>query len=345
MHDNNLSNNIQRVPPSWVLSLSFLLSVPWPLPPMVSRWSEPYLFTFFSVSQGVPPSAAFICTLSHFLSIPWCPLQAFFLCCNTSLGGLQRWVPFTRAHPFPFSTGPSLFWFQFISIPHEVTSFWCPNVSVPLQSPEVSILHWFTSFPCPDIFSLCMPSSWGPLALFPTQWVLAHPFAAVHWSHHAAAFALPPCSTIHSGPQCLRCCNGGFISPTSRSDTGRVLGHGKCSTHDLQHFPSSMWVNAQGSAPLCICAGLHSCASLALSFDPQCSPHADLFSSCAGASIGCTSLHCHHDTITHCHCISPPQQCNLSCHHCHHCGHQNQGAMYWKLASPQLMSGRQNYIV
>ena len=45
---------------------------------------------FFSVSQGVPPSAAFVCTLGHFLSIPRHPSQAFFLCRDASLGGLQR---------------------------------------------------------------------------------------------------------------------------------------------------------------------------------------------------------------------------------------------------------------
>jgi len=39
-----------------------------------------------------------------------------------------------------------------------------------------------------------------------------------------------PCFAIRPGPQCLGCCNGGFISPASRSDTGSALGHGKCST-------------------------------------------------------------------------------------------------------------------
>ena len=63
-------------------------------------------------------------------------------------------------------------------------------------------------------------------------------------------FALPPCSTKRSGPQRLGCCNGGFISPTSRSDAGSVLGPGKCSAHDRQHSPSSMPVNARGSASL-----------------------------------------------------------------------------------------------
>jgi len=109
-------------------------------------------------------------------------------------------------------------------------------------------------------------------------------------------FVLPPCSTIRSGPQRLGCCNGGFISPASRSDAGSVLGHGKCSAHDRQRSPSSAPVNARGSASLRVCAGLHSCAKLALSFAPQRSPRADLFSGCAGAGVGRTSSHCHHHT-------------------------------------------------
>ena len=34
----------------------------------------------------------------------------------------------------------------------------------------------------------------------------------------------------NTGPQCLRCCNSGFISPASRSDTSGALSYGKCST-------------------------------------------------------------------------------------------------------------------
>ena len=76
----------------------------------------------------------------------------------------------------------------------------------------------------------------------------------------------------------------------------RSVTHGKCSTHNWQCSPSSTPVNAWGSASLCICAGLHSCAKLALSFAPQCSPHVGLFSSCTSASVGHTSLHCCHHT-------------------------------------------------
>jgi len=98
-------------------------------------------------------------------------------------------------------------------------------------------------------------------------------------------FAPPPRSTIHPESQCLGRCNGGFISPASRSNAGSALGHGKCSAHDWQHLPSSIHVNTRGSNSLCVYAGLHNCARLAVLFTLQCSPHAGLFSICAGASI------------------------------------------------------------
>jgi len=95
----------------------------------------------------------------------------------------------------------------------------------------------------------------------------------------------PPCSTICPGPQCLGRCNGGFISPTSRSDARSALGHGKCSACNWQHLPSSVHVNAQESNSLCIRAGPHNCVRLTVSFALQCSPYAGLFSICTGASI------------------------------------------------------------
>jgi len=102
-------------------------------------------------------------------------------------------------------------------------------------------------------------------------------------------FALPlPRSTIRPGPQRLGRCNSGFISPASRSNTGSALGHGKCSTRNRQHLPSSVRVNAQESNSLCVCAGPHNCVRLAVSFALQRSPCAGLFSVCTSASVvGC----------------------------------------------------------
>jgi len=99
-------------------------------------------------------------------------------------------------------------------------------------------------------------------------------------------FALPPPrSAIRSGPQCLRCCNGGFISPASRSDARSALGHGKCSARDRQRLPSFVRVNARESDSLCVRAGPHNCVRLAVSFALQRSPRAGLFSVCTGASV------------------------------------------------------------
>jgi len=95
----------------------------------------------------------------------------------------------------------------------------------------------------------------------------------------------PPHSAICPGPQCLRCYNSGFISPASRSNAGSALGHGKCSTCNWQHLPSSVCVNAWESDSLHICASPHNCVRLAVSFALQCSPHVGLFSICTGASI------------------------------------------------------------
>jgi len=84
----------------------------------------------------------------------------------------------------------------------------------------------------------------------------------------------PPCFTIRPGPQRLRCCSGGFISPASRSDASSALGHGKCSARPhRQRSPSSVRVNARGSDLLPFCAGLHNRGRLALSFAPWRGPH------------------------------------------------------------------------
>jgi len=69
---------------------------------------------------------------------------------------------------------------------------------------------------------------------------------------------------------------------------------------------------------------------------PQRSPRTgELFGSCASAGV-VGHIHPCVVAITHCHCITPPQQCDLSrhhhrrcCHrhHCrHHCSNQHQGA-------------------
>jgi len=102
-------------------------------------------------------------------------------------------------------------------------------------------------------------------------------------------FALPPPhSTIRPGPQRLGHCNGGFISPASRSDAGSALGHGKCSARDRQCLPSSVCVNARESDSLRVHASPHNCVRLAVSFALQRSPRAGLFSVCTGASVvGC----------------------------------------------------------
>jgi len=106
-------------------------------------------------------------------------------------------------------------------------------------------------------------------------------------------FALPPpCSAIRPGPQRLGRCNGGFISPASRSDARSALGHGKCSARDWQRLPSSICANAQESDSLCVCAGPYNCVRLAVSFALQRSPRAGLFSVCTGASVvGCVHPH------------------------------------------------------
>ena len=51
---------------------------------------------------------------------------------------------FTQSHPFPVC-GP-----QLMGAPREVAFFPCPDISLPLRSPEVSALHSVVFFPCPD---------------------------------------------------------------------------------------------------------------------------------------------------------------------------------------------------
>jgi len=125
-------------------------------------------------------------------------------------------------------------------------------------------------------------------------------------------FALPPPrSAICPGPQRLRHCNGSFISPASRSNTGSALGHGKCSACDQQCLPSSIRVNAQESNSLHVHAGPHNCVRLAVSFALQCSPHVGLFSVCTGASVVGSVYPCsvNHTSPSYC----PALAMRLSC--------------------------------
>jgi len=153
----------------------------------------------------------------------------------------------------------------------------------------VSALHWATSFPYPFHILPLQAQPVGAPRILSNSMGTCLPFHSIDpmlgltmWR----PFTLPPPhSAICPGPQCLGHCNGGFISPTSRSNTRSALGHGKCSAHNRQHLPSSVCVNAWGSDSLCICASLHNCARLAVSFTLQHSPHAGLFSICASASI------------------------------------------------------------
>jgi len=141
-------------------------------------------------------------------------------------------------------TSCSAYFFPCISAPRdsEVT---CCNVFLPLRSPEVSPLHSATFFPCPDrSLLLRAPSCQCPLVAFNarlltlSQWrVDLMPGLAMRW-HFA-----PPCSAIRPRPQRLGCCNGGFISPATRSDTGSILGYGKCSAHNWQHPPPHLCIS------------------------------------------------------------------------------------------------------
>ena len=121
-------------------------------------------------------------------------------------------------------------------------------ISLPLRSLEVSTLHLVAFFLCLD---KSLPL-WAHLVgaphdvvVFPTQQALARHLAAVHRPHgrpcYAAVFRTcpppPSCSAIHPGPQCLGYRNGGLISPASRPNAGRALGHGKCSVHDWSAPP------------------------------------------------------------------------------------------------------------
>jgi len=139
-----------------------------------------------------------------------------------------------------------------------------PLVSVrrhilPLRPPEVSALQSVAPFPCPDkSLSLRAHLVGAPrnVAFFPTQQALARHLAVVHRPHarprYAAAFRTSPpsCSAIRPGPQRLGYRNGGFISPASRPDAGRALGHGKCSVHDRECSPSSVVSTSGGPTSL-----------------------------------------------------------------------------------------------
>jgi len=83
-------------------------------------------------------------TLKH-LACP--PLQGHFL--SMALCLLPLWPPeVSTLHlvtPLPFLCRP-----QHVSTPCKVAFFPCHDVSLPLQSLEVSALYWVALFPCPD---------------------------------------------------------------------------------------------------------------------------------------------------------------------------------------------------
>jgi len=133
------------------------------------------------------------------------------------------------------------------SAPREVAPFLCRDISLPLRPPEVSNLQPVALLPCPDRSLLSRPSV--PLAR-------PHPFRlnerplALSQRCIDPAHAPPPCFAIRRGPQRLGRCNGGFISPASRSDAGSALGHGKCCAHDRRRFPSSVRQRPRVRLPL-----------------------------------------------------------------------------------------------
>ena len=100
--------------------------------------------------------------------------------------------------------------------PREVAFFPCPDVSLPLRSPEVSALHSVVFFSCPDGSPLVGDPR--EVAFFPTQQALTRTLTAMHRPHARPrhVVAVPTCSpyfAIGPGLQRLGCCSGGFSAP------------------------------------------------------------------------------------------------------------------------------------
>ena len=234
-----------------------------------------------------------------------------------------------------------------ISAPCKAAFFHVATYPFSLWSPEVSAFYLVALFSCPDpSFGPQLVSAPCEAVFIPTQQGLAQPLVVVRRLHARPRHAM---AAIRPGHQCLRCCNGGFISPTSRPNAGSAHGNGKCSAYDRRRSPQCLRVRL----PVCVAFTTVpasprasgntgdtgtlatadapppqdfsvSPARLVLSFAPQCSPSAgELFSGCASASV-VGRIHPHFVAITHCHLIAPPWQCTpplchrpppLRCHH------------------------------
>jgi len=134
--------------------------------------------------------------LGHLLSMCRHPLRCRFFpvsqCTPSSVASRSKCPSLGLTPPIPDSSLP----LQAPALRHPLQGCILPVSQhiISSASPEVSALHWVMSFPCPDVSSLCGPSSWAPLAFFPTQ----RAFAVVRQSHvrprHVAGLSYPPCS-------------------------------------------------------------------------------------------------------------------------------------------------------
>jgi len=111
-----------------------------------------------------------------------------------------------------------------VGAPREVVFFPCPKASLPLWSPEVSTpkSHSLTGPWAPSLYGPHLVGAPCKVTFFLTQRLVALLLWCVGPMRQAlpcGGLSTPPFS---AGPQCLRCCNGGFISPASRLDTARA---------------------------------------------------------------------------------------------------------------------------